>query len=72
VIEHNLDVIKTADHLIDLGPEGGEEGGEVVATGTPEEVAAVAGSYTGRFLADLVKPAKPKRRSAKRREPIAA
>ncbi len=72
VIEHNLDVIKTADHLIDLGPEGGEEGGEVVATGTPEEVAAVAGSYTGRFLAELVKPAKPKRRSAKRREPIAA
>jgi excinuclease ABC subunit A len=72
VIEHNLDVIKTADHLIDLGPEGGEEGGEVVATGTPEEVAAVAGSYTGRFLAELVKPAKSKRRSAKRREPIAA
>ena len=51
VIEHNLDVIKTADRLIDLGPEGGEEGGEVVATGTPEEVAAVEGSYTGRFLA---------------------
>jgi excinuclease ABC subunit A len=72
VIEHNLDVIKTADHLVDLGPEGGEEGGEVVATGTPEEVAAVAGSYTGRFLAELVKPAKPKRRSGKRREPIAA
>jgi excinuclease ABC subunit A len=56
VIEHNLDVIKTADHLIDLGPEGGEEGGEVVATGTPEEVAAVAGSYTGRFLVGLVEP----------------
>jgi excinuclease ABC subunit A len=72
VIEHNLDVIKTADHLIDLGPEGGEEGGEVIATGTPEEVAAVAGSYTGRFLAELVEPAKPKRRSGKRREPIAA
>ena len=61
VIEHNLDVIKTADWLIDLGPEGGEEGGEVVATGTPEEVAAVEGSYTGRFLAELVEPAKPKR-----------
>jgi excinuclease ABC subunit A len=69
VIEHNLDVIKTADHLIDLGPEGGEEGGEVVATGTPEEVAAVAGSYTGRFLLGLVEP---KRRGGKRREPIAA
>jgi excinuclease ABC subunit A len=51
VIEHNLDVIKTADHLIDLGPEGGEEGGRVVATGTPEDVAAEAErSYTGRFL----------------------
>ncbi len=72
VIEHNLDVIKTADHLIDLGPEGGEEGGEVVATGTPEEVAAVEGSYTGRFLAELVEPARPKRRAGKRREPIAA
>jgi excinuclease ABC subunit A len=72
VIEHNLDVIKTADHLIDLGPEGGEEGGEVVAVGTPEEVAAVAGSYTGRFLAELVEPAKPKRTSRKRREPVAA
>jgi excinuclease ABC subunit A len=72
VIEHNLDVIKTADHLIDLGPEGGEEGGEVVATGTPEEVAAVAGSYTGRFLAELVEPAKPKRAPRKRREPVAA
>ncbi len=72
VIEHNLDVIKTADHLIDLGPEGGEEGGEVVAVGTPEEVAAVEGSYTGRFLAELVEPAKPKRASRKRREPVAA
>ncbi|HEX3042298.1 MAG TPA: excinuclease ABC subunit UvrA [Solirubrobacterales bacterium] len=69
VIEHNLDVIKTADRLVDLGPEGGEGGGEIVATGTPEEVAAVAGSYTGRFLAELVTPAKAKRR---RREPVAA
>jgi excinuclease ABC subunit A len=50
VIEHNLDVIKTADWIIDLGPEGGERGGEVVAAGTPEEVAAIAESYTGRFL----------------------
>jgi excinuclease ABC subunit A len=70
VIEHNLDVIKTADRLIDLGPEGGEEGGEVVATGTPEEVAAVEGSYTGRFLAGLLEPAKPKR--PRKREPVAA
>ncbi|HEX5929476.1 MAG TPA: excinuclease ABC subunit UvrA [Solirubrobacterales bacterium] len=70
VIEHNLDVIKTADWLVDLGPEGGEEGGEVVATGTPEEVAAVKGSYTGRFLSELVVAAKPKR--GRRREPIAA
>ena len=50
VIEHNLDVIKSADHLIDLGPEGGEAGGEVVATGTPEQVAGNPDSYTGRFL----------------------
>ena len=50
VIEHNLDVIKTADHIIDLGPEGGDQGGYVVAAGTPEEVAAVAESYTGRYL----------------------
>jgi len=70
VIEHNLDVIKTADWLIDLGPEGGEEGGEIVAVGTPEEVAAVPGSYTGRFLADLVEPSKPKR--GRRREAVAA
>jgi excinuclease ABC subunit A len=72
VIEHNLDVIKTADRLIDLGPEGGEEGGEVVATGTPEEVAAVEGSYTGRFLAELIEPAPTKRTPRKRREPVAA
>jgi excinuclease ABC subunit A len=50
VIEHNLDVIKTADHLIDLGPEGGDAGGRVVATGTPEEIAAAPASYTGQFL----------------------
>jgi excinuclease ABC subunit A len=50
VIEHNLDVIKYCDHVIDLGPEGGEKGGWIVAQGTPEEVAAVAGSHTGRFL----------------------
>jgi len=50
VIEHNLDVIKVADRIIDLGPEGGDEGGELIATGTPEQVAAVPGSYTGQFL----------------------
>ncbi len=50
VIEHNLDVIKTADWIVDLGPEGGSGGGQIIATGTPEEVAATKGSETGRFL----------------------
>jgi excinuclease ABC subunit A len=50
IIEHNLDIIKVADHLIDLGPEGGNRGGEIIAQGTPEEVAQVEGSYTGQFL----------------------
>ena len=50
VIEHNLDVIKTADHIIDLGPEGGSGGGQLVAEGTPEEVAACDASYTGQYL----------------------
>ena len=54
VIEHNLDVIKTADHIIDIGPEGGDGGGQVVATGTPEQVAANAHSHTGRYLAPLL------------------
>jgi excinuclease ABC subunit A len=54
VIEHNLDVIKTADYVIDLGPEGGEEGGEIVAAGTPEEVANIERSHTGRFLQALL------------------
>jgi len=53
VIEHNLDVIKTADHIIDLGPEGGEKGGYVVGTGTPEEISRVPGSYTGQYLKAL-------------------
>ena len=57
VIEHNLDVIKTADYIIDLGPEGGNRGGTVVATGTPEEVAAVAGSYTGQYLKPILERA---------------
>ena len=54
VIEHNLDVIKTADHIIDIGPEGGDGGGRVVAEGTPEEVAAVAESHTGRYLREIL------------------
>ena len=63
VIEHNLDVIKTADRIVDLGPEGGEEGGRIVAEGTPEKVAATPGSHTGRFLAGIVEPARPRRRT---------
>ncbi|MDH4345616.1 MAG: hypothetical protein OEW31_04685, partial [Thermoleophilia bacterium] len=54
VIEHNLDVIKQADWVVDLGPEGGEEGGELIAAGTPEQVAAVDDSYTGRFLRNVL------------------
>ena len=54
VIEHNLDVIKTADHIIDLGPEGGNRGGTIVAQGTPEQVAQVAESYTGQYLRPLL------------------
>ena len=50
IIEHNLDVIKSADWIIDLGPEGGSEGGKVIATGTPEKISKVKRSYTGRFL----------------------
>jgi excinuclease ABC subunit A len=73
VIEHNLDVIKSADQLIDLGPEGGEAGGEVVATGTPEQVAEVQSSYTGQFLRNLLEPAPVARRARGRsREPVAA
>jgi excinuclease ABC subunit A len=55
VIEHNLDVIKTADYIVDLGPEGGKGGGTVVATGTPEQVAKKKGSYTGEYLAPILK-----------------
>jgi len=57
IIEHNLDVIKTADWIIDLGPEGGDKGGTIVTTGTPEQVAACKGSYTGQFLATILKKA---------------
>jgi len=55
VIEHNLDVIKTADYIIDLGPEGGDKGGTIVACGTPEEVAKVKGSYTGQYLKKMLR-----------------
>ncbi len=54
VIEHNLDVVKTADHIIDIGPEGGDGGGQIVAKGTPEQVAKVEGSYTGHYLKDML------------------
>ncbi len=60
VIEHNLDVIKTADWLIDIGPEGGDGGGQIVATGTPEKVAEVAASYTGHYLRDMLAPKRGK------------
>ena len=69
VIEHNMEVIKTADWIIDLGPEGGDDGGRVVAHGTPEEVAQVKGSYTGHFLkAELnSRPVRKPRSSAKKK-----
>jgi excinuclease ABC subunit A len=69
VIEHNLDVIKSADRIIDMGPEGGEEGGLVVASGTPEQVAAKQDSHTGRFLEPLVGSAP---RASRRRRGVAA
>ncbi len=61
VIEHNLEVIKTADWIIDLGPEGGDAGGEIVAAGTPEEVSKVVRSYTGQYLKPLLKGIAPGR-----------
>ncbi len=64
VIEHNLDVIKTADWIIDIGPEGGDGGGEIVATGTPEEVAEVGRSHTGQYLADILAVARKRRVAA--------
>ena len=70
VIEHNLDVVKTSDWIIDMGPEGGRGGGAIVATGTPEQIAAVPESYTGQFLRPLVGRAKPER--AKRSTPKVA
>jgi excinuclease ABC subunit A len=58
VIEHNLDIIKSADYLIDIGPEGGDKGGTVVARGTPEQVAEVKESYTGQYLKKVLKKRK--------------
>jgi excinuclease ABC subunit A len=55
VIEHNLDIIKSADYVVDLGPEGGEEGGEVVARGTPEQIARAKNSFTGKFLKPVLR-----------------
>jgi excinuclease ABC subunit A len=72
VIEHNLDVIKTADHIIDLGPEGGAGGGRIVAAGTPEEVARTPGSYTGQFLKPLLEPPAPPARKRATRSTVAA
>jgi len=74
VIEHNLDVIKTADHLIDLGPEGGDDGGRIVAEGTPEAVVRVRGSFTGRALKGLLdpKPQKPARSNGRLRSPVSS
>jgi excinuclease ABC subunit A len=65
VIEHNLDVIKVSDRIIDLGPEGGEEGGRLIATGTPEQVVQEPSSYTGRFLAGVL----PAPRAARTKTP---
>jgi excinuclease ABC subunit A len=59
VIEHNLDVIKQADWIVDLGPEGGEAGGEVIAAGTPEQVAEVEESFTGRYLREILPAREP-------------
>jgi excinuclease ABC subunit A len=55
IIEHNLDVVKSADYVIDMGPEGGQGGGEVVAEGTPEELVKVVNSFTGKYLKSLLK-----------------
>ena len=67
VIEHNLEVIKTADWIIDLGPEGGNKGGKIVAEGTPEQVARTQKSYTGRYLAPYLDVKDKKLKSRKKR-----
>jgi excinuclease ABC subunit A len=71
VIEHNLDVIKTADWVVDLGPEGGSGGGQIIATGTPEDIAQLDYSHTGRFLAPMLKPTNKKAKSTKGTKPKA-
>ena len=68
VIEHNLDVIKVADHIIDLGPEGGNRGGTIVATGTPEQIAKVKESYTGKFLDPVLEQTKKFMNAAKKKK----
>jgi excinuclease ABC subunit A len=68
VIEHNLDVVKTADWIVDMGPEGGSGGGTVVAEGTPEHVASVAASHTGQYLATVLDAPPPKRRATRARK----
>jgi excinuclease ABC subunit A len=72
VIEHNLDVVKTADWVIDLGPEGGGAGGQIVAAGTPEEIAAHPTSYTGAFLAPILGIERPAPHRARDRVPARA
>jgi len=71
VIEHNLDVIKSADWVIDMGPEGGSGGGTLVAEGTPEDIAAIEASHTGRFLRPVL-PERPARGRGKERRPAVA
>jgi excinuclease ABC subunit A len=66
IIEHNLDVIKTADWIVDLGPEGGTGGGRVIAVGTPEDIVRVPESHTGRFLAPVLERAAPQVKAKKR------
>lgn len=70
IIEHNLDVVKTADWVIDLGPEGGSGGGQIIATGTPEQVAKTKGSYTGKFLAPMLKKKKATKKPAKSKSKV--
>jgi len=67
IIEHNLDVVKTADWVVDLGPEGGSGGGQIIATGNPEQVAAMKQSYTGNFLKPLLKKAEVKAKTKKKK-----